>query len=84
MGKTKWNGSDTKPKRSGVFRVRHNVAGSFADVEAETASVEGFAFYSAMNQRWAATRPTSKEAMASIDTASPRYRTAQDKEWTRA
>lgn len=84
MGKTKWNGADTKPKKSGVYSVRHTVEAAHCEQDKEATSVRGFAFYSAMNRRWAGTRPTVKDALASADTASPRYHTAQDKEWCRA
>jgi hypothetical protein len=83
MGKQKWNPVGTFPKKANVYKVRQTVDAPLGEVGGESASVEGFAFYSAMTRRWAALRPSVKEALEARDTSAPRYRAGQDKEWCR-
>jgi hypothetical protein len=82
MGKSKWNPKESKPKRSGVFRVKSVVAPLWDEVDSKV--VEGFAWFDRTYGRWAGTRPTAQEAARSAETAAPKYRAGQDKEWMRA
>lgn len=78
MGKQKWN--KDKPKRSGVFRVRHTFKG-YQDTTDTVA--EGYAWFDATLRRWAGTRPSVQGAREAADTAAPRYLAGQEKEWCR-
>jgi hypothetical protein len=81
MGKAKFNPVGTKPKRSGVYRVRQSATKLWD--EAEGGIMEGYAWFDAMLKRWGGIRPGAKEARDSSDTCAARYQAGQDKEWAR-
>jgi hypothetical protein len=81
MGKTKFNPSTVKPRRSGVYRVQQKALALWD--ESSEGIMEGFAWFDATLKRWAGIRPTPGEAKNSRDTAQRSFSTGQEKEWAR-
>lgn len=84
MGKTKWNGVETKPKRSGVYKVLLHVPPQYDEQDSGPTFVEGFAWFDSMRKRWGGVRQCVRDARESSDTVAGRFGAGQEKEWVKA